>query len=282
MSVQETLKDLAFLKTAMIRKDDSQCKRLITKYETILRSLQLEKNNYRSLVSVPEDDLATLLMPEDVPVQLIAKRSTADGNCLYNSASMAVYGSEKVWHILRLLVAGELYLNARYYASHPHFQRLLGKTHYTANCIFAMSLSCDYPDIRDMESIVRQEAIATCIPRKWSALIQVMALASVLRRPVFSVYPIAHKAMRPLLHGKVFPRLQESAQLQCSATTSRTVYIMFSRDSNLNSKPGVVFQPNHFVPLFPAHDIEDTLPSFDEDDFPPLSRSAQSQATSKR
>lgn len=103
MSVQETLKDLAFLKTAMIRKDDSQCKRLITKYETILRSLQLEKNNYRSLVSVPEDDLATLLMPEDVPVQLIAKRSTADGNCLYNSASMAVYGSEKVRHILRLL-----------------------------------------------------------------------------------------------------------------------------------------------------------------------------------
>lgn len=109
-----------------------------------------------------------------------------------------------------------------------------------------------------------------------------MSLASVLRRPIFSIYPLANRKVRPLLHGKIFPR--ESVELRDPTPTDRTVYIMFSRDSNLNCVPGVGFNPNHFVPLFPAEDMprdkQYSLTSFDEKDFPPLHGGAN--ASSKR
>ena len=61
----------------------------------------------------------------------------------------------------------------------------------------------------------------------------------------------------------------ESLQLRYPAPTDRTVY-MFSRDSGLSSIPGVGFNPNHFVPLFPAENKpRDKQYSFDEKDFPP-------------
>lgn len=270
LSVQAILKDTVSLKSAMILGSESDCKRLVVKYEDILNSLALKRRDYDSFAQgLPEDCLAKLLIPEDVPEKLNAKTSKGDGNCLYNSASLVIYGSDTLAPILRLLVAGELFLNAKYYATHPRFSTLSGKTTFHPGSLFAVSLSCDHHDLRQRENVIRKEAIETCRQGKWAALVQIMALASVLRRPVFSVYPLASKALRPLLHGKIFPR--ESVQLRYPAPTDRTVYIMFSRDSSLSSIPGVGFNPNHFVPLFPAEDKpRDKQYSFDEKDFPPL------------
>ena len=86
------------------------------------------------------------------------------------------------YNILRLLLAGELYLNAGYYANHPHFKLPFAETHFSQHGIFALALSSDYKDVRNKESIVRQEAIATCTPNKWGAFLQIMSLSSVLER----------------------------------------------------------------------------------------------------
>ena len=45
-------------------------------------------------------------------------RVSADGNCLYNSASVVVNGSENLSLTLRALTSIELFLYAEYYASH--------------------------------------------------------------------------------------------------------------------------------------------------------------------
>ena len=131
---------------------------------------------------------------------------------MYNSASLVIYGSDTLAPILRLLVAGERtgFLNAKYYATHPCFSTLSGKTTFHPGSLFAVSLSCDHHDLRQKENVIRKEAIETCKQGKWATLVQIMALASVSRRPVFSVYPLASKALRPLLHRKLFPR--ESVQ----------------------------------------------------------------------
>ena len=69
-----------------------------------------------------------------------------------------------------------------------------------------------------------------------------MGLATVIKRPISSVYPDVNLALRPLMHGLIHPRL-------CSPADVSPVHIMWSRDGNLDNRPGAVFQPNHFVPL---------------------------------
>lgn len=76
-----------------------------------------------------------------------------------------------------------------------------------------------------------------------------MGLATVIKRPIFSVYPNANLALRPLMHGLIHPRL-------CSPADASPVHIMWSRDGNLDNRPGAIFQPHHFVPLVCGDDSE--------------------------
>ena len=48
--------------------------------------------------------------------------------------------------------------------------------------------------------------------------------------------------MRPLIHGLVHPRVSSAADVL-------PIYILWSRDGNLDNRSGAVYQPNHFVPL---------------------------------
>ena len=119
-------------------------------------------------------------MPTDIAKNLPPKTVSADGNCLYNSISVSMTGSEIMCHVLRLLVAAELYLEADFYAQHPHFKEC-SKKHgisYSENALFALSLSNDYPDMRKRRDVVVQEAKATCNNTTYGALLQTMAIAS--------------------------------------------------------------------------------------------------------
>ena len=46
-------------------------------------------------------------------------RTTGDGNCLFNSCSLALIGDETISATLRFLACIEIYLNADYYSAHP-------------------------------------------------------------------------------------------------------------------------------------------------------------------
>ena len=266
MYYDNSSRDIELLKNAMVAGDISKCRAIAHVYENVLQ-LSIKDDPSLLLKNVPADSLSMLLMPEDVPCVVVAKRSRADGNCLYNSASMAICGRDNLSNVLRILVAGELFLNSSYYANHPHFHSPFAKTHYSHHGTFALTLSCDYQNISKKEDIVRQEAIATSIPYTWGAFLQIMALSSVLQRPVFSIYPMAHESIRAVLHGKILPRQREYLQKD-------PIYIMFTRDSNFNNSPGVCFQPNHFVPAVRVQESKGGHFVVDEDDFPPLNGNA--------
>ena len=107
-----------------------------------------------------------------------------------------------------------------------------------------MSLSVDVSNGNNAIECIQQQSIHTSYLGNWSGLIHIMALSSVLNLPVFSVYPESSRAIRPLFHGVI--HLRTFNYRSCSDI----LYIMFTRDSNLNNDKGTIFQPNHFCPLF--------------------------------
>ena len=87
------------------------------------------------------------------------------------------------------------------------------------------------------------------------------SVPSVLGCTIFSIYPDACRAIRQLFHGCIYPREVHGE--------NHTLYIMWTRDGNFDSRPGALFQPNHFVPLLNLiYDID----SFN--DFPLLTSSS--------
>ena len=78
------------------------------------------------LTQLPRDDLGTSLIRDEIAAKPsgnpVALKSTGNGNCLYNSASLLLCGNESRSEGLRILVAGELYFNAEYYADHEIFR----------------------------------------------------------------------------------------------------------------------------------------------------------------
>ena len=84
-------------------------------------------------------------------------------------------------------------------------------------------------------------------------MIHLMALASVLGRPIFSVYPNVSLGFRNL-RGMVQPRVAEQGQGEEYA-----IFIMWSRDSGLDARSGRWYEPNHFIPLLKSkQDVQET------------------------
>ncbi len=105
-----------------------------------------------------------------------------------------------------------------------------------------MSLSFDVKSAKNKLECLKQQAIETCFFRRWSSLIHVMALLSVLQ--IFAVYPDVSPVVCALCHGLIKPREETDK--------NDTLYIMFTRDSILENKKGTCFEPNHFCLLVPC------------------------------
>ena len=68
-----------------------------------------------------------------------------------------------------------------------------------------------------------------------------MALANVIMRPVYSLYPDVNRSIRPLFHGYIecLPHIEKKSP--------EPIYIQWTRDRETMNQ--TKFQPNHFVPL---------------------------------
>ena len=95
--------------------------------------------------------------------------------------------------------------------------------------------------------------MATCKLGKWGTFLDVMAVATVLKQPLFSLYPLleSNNRIRPLLNGVLQP-------CETTGKYSGAFYILWSREG-FDNQPGVVFQPNHFVPVISL--LSNTQPS---------------------
>lgn len=71
--------------------------------------------------------------------------------------------------------------------------------------------------------------------------LHIAALSSVLAKPIFSVYPNCNTWIRDFMHSELSPR---------NAVSSEPLFLLWSREGNLDNRAGAWFVPNHFVPLY--------------------------------
>ena len=130
------------------------------------------------------------MIPDDLDYKYFAGKPvaltvTGDGNCLYNSASLLLCGEELRNGCLRLLVAEELYFNAEYYATHEIFKLTKEGSGIPEDLLFPVALLSDGDGViangGNEVHAVKAEAIPGCV--------HMMALASVIRRPIYYLYP---------------------------------------------------------------------------------------------
>ena len=92
------------------------------------------------------------------------------------------------------------------------------------------------------QEVFRMDCQETATNGTWCNMWHIHGLASIMRRPIMSIYPEVQDRIRPSLHRKVFPRMDKARhQPYCM--------IMWTR---IYSMKGAGWEPNHFVPCFDA------------------------------
>lgn len=102
------------------------------------------------------------------------------------------------------MTAGELYLNAELYSQHEHFNTvtkhqdaILGmKTYKTIS--LTDKAAKEFDSTNDFQHAIKYAAKLTCSPKSWSVLIHMFALATVLERDIWSIYPDAKQGHSPI------------------------------------------------------------------------------------
>ena len=136
--------DLNCFKGQILNKEIDRAKVLYSrKHEEFLCLIsQQPKPSYSNL---PRDELGTSLIPEDVTGSddcLVALRAKGNGDCLFNSISILLFGDENRSHLLQLLVAGELYFNWSFYADHDAFNDVItSDTDFFPDVLFTVALT---------------------------------------------------------------------------------------------------------------------------------------------
>ena len=195
------------LHTLLNANNVESCKKLIE--DLSLWAVQADKADFSKLA---KDDLGTSLIPDidskpaGHPVVL---KFTANGNCLYNSVLLFLCGDETRSNWLRLLVAEELSSNAEYYARHEILKKTAKVTQIPESVIFTVALTAVgdkiISDGGSQTEAVKAEAMASYKIKVWGSLLHVMAFASDIRRPIYSLYPDINFQVCPLMHQLLNP-----------------------------------------------------------------------------
>ena len=105
--------------------------------------------------------------------------------------------------ILRLLTAEELCLNASKYVNIPKLLSALEdpEISYDPATLFSVLLTDEPVSVKttDKISLIKLEAKNKAENKNWSGMLDVMALATVVKYPVWLIYPNCNRNVRSLL-----------------------------------------------------------------------------------
>jgi len=173
---------------------DFFCNNNITVNDIIIRGIQFDLNNI--LLSTSFDSIyeewdynqkdceAMKLIPKKYKDH-VCITSTPNGNCFFNSASLIVFGNEDNNIQLRLAVIIELMANANYYLQQPVFEKDIFYRDEALNTVNTEEQDNSFKKAKEYIS----ELKLMCKPYSWCSMIAFFGLASVLHRPVESLFP---------------------------------------------------------------------------------------------
>ena len=178
-------------------------------------------------------------------------RSLQNGNCLYSSASIYLFGHNNHLNELCSLTSTELYENAKFYCQHP---MLLGclKVHNRFYSNFSSICSCCLYQksfnsfvSTDIVKSVKDKAISNLKNGQYCSFLCILALSTITGTQINCIYPSIGQEMYRLLFNNVIKPSQCYSSSVIPVTT--TISIMFSRIGvNENCAE---FASNYFVPI---------------------------------
>lgn len=147
------------------------------------------------------------------------------------------------------IMALELLLNMDFYIQHPRLTSFSNTDSHHPDKLFSLCLTTNSDQVFHDKSCSREEAIlfearVASKSYEWSGFFHVAALSSILCRPIFSTYPHCNTWIRDFLRCEVGPRNPTVLLF------SEPLFILWSREGNLDNRAGAWFSPNHFVPLY--------------------------------
>ena len=147
---------------------------------------------------------------------------------------------------LRAAVATELFTHAKQYAEHPLFIQasdVMGGVSTILQSLLTLSLD------GDATMIIKQEALLSNSNRRWSSLLNVMALATVLNKPIVSHFPDVEHYASDLYRSTLEPLQHENPNLpsfNIASDQHTSIQILWTRDGSFDHSMNV-FVPNHVV-----------------------------------
>lgn len=133
-----------------------------------------------------------------------------------------------------MLTVAELFANAEFYANHPQIEEFAATSGYSKSAIITIFLSeqkaIDTFNGNFSKLIQSIEVLAqqTARPTVYSRQFHVLALASVIERPIFAVYPDIPSAwaIKLACHGYFYPRKLLQGGPSLESVKNDTIFVM--------------------------------------------------------
>lgn len=169
-----------------------------------------------------------------------AYRSSADGNCLYNSIAISLYGEEVDVYELRVRSSVTMYLAAETLFTPHVLSDVFGRQITDEDIRFIIDSSVDQQYIgKKITDCVRSHAISMVKNGKYATVMDVIALCNMLSITIDLIYPCNNNpfTQKQLVSG----RLKGGENL---------ITVAWTHTSNTGSE-STPWIPNHFVPCAP-------------------------------
>lgn len=194
------LEDLKRL--AASRKDFSQYLSLCYTLEEGNGPVTFHLNDHSASASQQRVDKVSLqIIPDSYKEPFLPVRSTGDGNCLFNSASIAICDDKRLAPELQLRTSIELAVYRDFYREHPVLRAANVQFQFRRHGIGVLSmgslfdLTCFSAESERVhgkegfEAALRSEVMITSVNYQYSGILQIMGLASVVGVPIQTLFP---------------------------------------------------------------------------------------------
>ena len=157
-----------------------------------------------------------------------------------------IAGDESLHGELRQRTAMELVENAESLACHPH----LSGAANVMGCSIETLLQTIAPESEraTVPDWFRAEGVRTAADKKWGSILQLVALANVVKRPILTELPAVELYARPLLCGSIEPLEFGPARPNLTPSTSHPIAVFWSRCGGLDNRART-YVPDHVVPI---------------------------------
>lgn len=189
------------------------------------------------------DSVALSLYPEDAPGNMLPLVCKGEGSLLFEAASMLLWGHTGLSLELRARTVVEMLLHRHYYLQGMIDSKVMLQAVRYSLC------SEESPEMTSLsfatlEAIFDADVKATCFPTSFSNVWHLYALASILERSIYSIYPMRNVKIRPYFNRVIMPRR--------STHVTSMLHIMWAGQP-LTSH---LFRHQYFAPVVGLEEVE--------------------------